>query len=207
MTHSDPKLRPRDERRPWGSVEEAVEDGSDLSAGGAAVPPMRVPRSEEGSRSARSLAPVEPWAEKLVRLLDDGIRVPGTDLRFGLDGIIGFLFPGVGDMLTGAGSLSLLFLALQHKVPTVVIARMVLNIAIDTLLGSVPILGDVFDVLFKANRKNLQLVERYRDDPEAEAGALDYLLVGGAILLVLAAIALPILFLVWIAGGLFSLAQ
>lgn len=205
MTHSDPKLRPRDEHRAPSVVEEAVEDGHDPSAGGAAVPPMRV--REGGARSGRSLAPVEPWAEKVVRLLDDGLRVPGTELRFGLDGIIGFFFPGVGDMLTGAGSLSLLFLALQQKVPTVVIARMVLNIAFDTLLGSVPILGDLFDVLFKANRKNLQLVEKYRDDPEAEAGPLDYLLVGGAILLVLAAIALPILLLVWIAGGLFSLGQ
>ena len=148
-----------------------------------------------------------PWAEKLVRFLDDGIRIPGTDFRFGLDAIIGFFLPGVGDFATGAGAMSLLVLAIRERVPTVVIARMVVNIGIDTLLGSVPMVGDLFDLVFKANRKNLELIEKYRDDPEAEPSFADYALVGAGGLLILISIALPLLLVLLIGGGLWSLLE
>lgn len=146
---------------------------------------------------------IEPWAEKLVRVLDDGIRIPGTDIRFGLDGILGMILPGAGDLVTGTGSLSLLFLALKHRVPTVVIGRMVVNIALDTLFGAVPILGDVFDFFWKANRKNLDLIEKYKDDPEAKPSTADYALVGLGIVLILISIALPFLIIALIGGSLF----
>ena len=149
----------------------------------------------------------EPWAEKLVRLLDDGIRIPGTEIRFGLDAIIGALFPGAGDLLTGTGSLSLLILAIKHRVPTVVIGRMVVNIAIDTLFGSIPVAGDIFDFFFKANRKNLDLIEKYRDDPEAEPSFADYALVAGGALLILVSVAIPFLILALIGGTLWSLGE
>jgi hypothetical protein len=146
-------------------------------------------------------APVAPWAEKLVRFLDDGIRIPGTELGIGADGIIGFFFPAVGDLVTGSGSLALLYLALKERVPTVALARMVVNIGIDTLLGAFPVVGDVFDVFWKANRKNLEIIERYRDDPQAKPSALDYVLVTIALLLIVASIVLPMLVLWALAGA------
>ncbi|MBW2460821.1 MAG: DUF4112 domain-containing protein [Deltaproteobacteria bacterium] len=135
-----------------------------------------------------------PWAEKLVRLLDDGLTVPGTNFGIGLDGFIGALLPGVGDVLTGSGSLALIYLAFKERVPTVALARMVLNIAIDTIFGSLPVIGDTFDVFWKSNRKNLDLIERYRADPAAKPTVVDYLLVVLAVLLVIAGVVIPLVF-------------
>lgn len=141
-----------------------------------------------------------PWAEKLVRFLDDGIRVPGTDFRFGADGIIGFFLPGVGDAVTGMSSVALLFLAFKERVPTIALGRMVINILIDTVFGSVPVIGDFFDILFKANRKNLDMIEKYRDVPDLKPTVWDYILVVGGTAIALFGIVLPFL-LIWLASG------
>lgn len=133
------------------------------------------------------------WAEGIVRFLDDGIRVPGTQLRFGVDGILGMLLPVAGDAVTGVSSITLLFLALKERVPTVILGKMVLNILFDTLIGAIPFLGDAFDFVWKANRKNLELIEHYRDDPDAEPRAADYILVGTGVLIAVVGIALPFL--------------
>jgi hypothetical protein len=133
-----------------------------------------------------------PWAERLVQLTDEFIRIPGTDIHIGLDPILGFLFPGAGDMVTGAGSISLLFLALKERIPTVAIGRMVGNILVDTVVGSVPLVGDAFDVVWRSNRKNLEIIQQYKDDPKAEPSRLDYALVYGGIGLVILSIAIPI---------------
>lgn len=133
-----------------------------------------------------------PWAERLVQLTDEFIRIPGTDIHIGLDPILGFLFPGAGDVVTGAGSISLLFLALKERVPTVAIGRMVLNILVDTVVGSVPLVGDAFDVVWRSNRKNLEIIQQYKEDPKAEPSRLDYALVYGGVGLVVLSIAIPI---------------
>ncbi len=73
----------------------------------------------------RSVSQLRQWAERLVTLLDDRFRIPGTDFRFGLDPVIGLLFPGIGDVVTGAGSIGLLALALRRGVPGVVLFRMI----------------------------------------------------------------------------------
>ena len=114
---------------------------------------------------ARSDSKLRQWAEYLVTLLDDRFRIPGTDVRFGLDPIIGILFPGAGDAVTGAGSIGLLALALRRGVPASVLRKMVLNIAIDAVFGSLPVVGDVFDVAFKANRRNLELLREHEGEP------------------------------------------
>jgi hypothetical protein len=149
----------------------------------------------QAPRKVGAVEPMPAWAEKLTRWLDDAVRIPGTEIRFGLDSIIGFFLPGAGDALTAVGSVSLLFLALRSGVPTVVIGRMVLNIAIDSLVGAVPFVGDLFDVAWKANRKNYQLIEHYKGDPDAKPAPGDYLLVGVGLLLVVLSVLLPILFL------------
>lgn len=121
----------------------------------------------------RSVSRLRRWAEHLVTLLDDRFRIPGTDVRFGLDPIIGILFPGVGDAVTGAGSIGLLALALRRGVPRVVLLRMVLNIFVDVLAGALPIVGDIFDLAYKSNRRNLELI-REHEGPESKATAGDY---------------------------------
>lgn len=135
--------------------------------------------------------PVPAWLEHLVRLLEDRFTVPGTELRFGLDALIG-LIPGVGDAASAAGSAGVFWLALQRGVPRVVIARMALNVAFDALMGSIPFFGDAFDFVWKANRRNLQLVERYQDSPVPKrARVSDYAIMGLVSLLLIGAVALP----------------
>jgi hypothetical protein len=134
------------------------------------------------------------WSEQLVRFLDDGIVVPGTQYRIGFDGIIGLLVPGAGDAMTAAGALSLLWLAIQRGVPRVVLARMALNVALDALVGSIPIVGDLFDFVWKANRRNLRLIERATLAPAPRRKtAGDYLVVGLFALLIVSAVVLPFL--------------
>jgi len=140
-----------------------------------------------GSSSATTLW---KWGERLVALLDDRFRIPGTDLRFGLDPIIGILFPGVGDAVTGTGSIGLLALAVRRGVPRVVLWRMVLNIFIDMVFGSLPIVGDIFDVAFKANRRNLELI-REHESPESEPTAWDYVVVATGISVAIVSILVP----------------
>ena len=146
-----------------------------------------------------SLPPSRPshapprWAHTLVRLLDDGLTIPGTRIGIGLDAILGFFLPTLGDAATGLGSLALLVLAFQMRVPKVVVLRVVLNIAVDVLIGCVPFVGDAFDLFWRSNRRNLELLQRYEHDPLRKPDAADYLIVGLGIVLVLAAIVLPLI--------------
>ncbi len=132
------------------------------------------------------------WAERLASLLDDAVRVPGTNIRLGLDGILGALLPGAGDALTALSSVALLALALQRRVPTVVLLRMLVNIAIDAMLGAIPLLGDLFDVAFKSNRRNLELMRPYADRADRQAKLSDYVVVALALALVALGLVLPI---------------
>jgi hypothetical protein len=97
--------------------------------------------------------------------LDEAVRVPGTNLRFGLDGIVG-LVPGAGDLLGSALGLYALAAAGAAGAPRSVIARMAGNLAVDALGGAVPLLGDVFDFIFKAHRRNARLLEVWAAAPE-----------------------------------------
>jgi hypothetical protein len=148
---------------------------------------------------------VAPWAEKLVRALDDLVRVPGTKVGLGLDAVLGFFFPGAGDVVTGIGAISLLFLALRHKVPTVAIGRMLVNIGVDTLVGSVPVVGDLFDLFWKSNRRNLEIIEKFKANPQEKPTSGDYALVGLGILLVLASVVMPLVMVVFFGASVFAL--
>ncbi|MCZ7677390.1 MAG: DUF4112 domain-containing protein [Sandaracinaceae bacterium] len=144
---------------------------------------------------------VAPWAEKLVRWLDDFIRIPGTKFGIGLDPILGFFLPGAGDVITGTGSISLLFLALKERVPTIVLLRMIMNILVDTLGGFLPVVGDAFDVVWRSNKRNLALIEKYREDPKADPTVWDYVLVGVGLMLAVASIVIPIVIIYVIGAG------
>jgi hypothetical protein len=135
------------------------------------------------------------WTERLVRLLDDGVRIPGTSIGVGLDAILGLLVPGAGDAVTAVGALALFYAAYREGVPKRVLARMALNVAVDLIVGAVPLLGDVFDLVWKANRKNLTLIERHRQEPEAPPRLRDYVLLALAVALMVVALAVPVLVL------------
>jgi hypothetical protein len=93
-------------------------------------------------------------------LMDDRYVVPGTRVRFGWDSILG-LFPGLGDALISIISLLIVHHAWQTGASPFTLARMIGNVAADFLLGSVPFVGDLFDVAFKANRRNARLLEQH----------------------------------------------
>ncbi len=126
-------------------------------------------------------------ARGLARLLDDLIRIPGTNIGIGLDPIIG-LVPGVGDVIGGLLSSYILMVAAQEGVPASVLTRMLGNIALDSLVGVVPIVGDLFDVGVKSNRRNVDLLERYLAAPRKTKAASR----GVVALIVLAAILLAV---------------
>jgi hypothetical protein len=146
--------------------------------------------------------PVPPWLRTLVRWMDEALPIPGTDLRIGLDAVLGLLLPGAGDAITSVSHLALLWTAFQARVPRIVLARMLLNVAIDALLGVFPVVGDLFDVVFKANRKNLELLERNRGRATVSASTADYAVVIGAMLVALALLSLPLLLIALLAAQL-----
>ncbi|MCI0700081.1 MAG: DUF4112 domain-containing protein [Planctomycetia bacterium] len=120
----------------------------------------------------------------IAKVMDTAVPVPGTKLRVGADALLG-LIPGIGDATTMTIGAYILQLASKLGVPPVVMARMVLNLTIDGLLGMIPILGDVFDVLFQANARNARLVERAVMDREGTRRSSGWILAGVIAALVL----------------------
>lgn len=96
----------------------------------------------------------------LAELMDDRFRVPGTNIRFGLDSLVG-LAPGIGDSVSSLVSAAIVLEVWRRGIPAHVVMRMCGNIALDFVLGSVPVVGDMFDVAWKANRRNLQLARKH----------------------------------------------
>ena len=105
-------------------------------------------------------------ARALARILDTAVGIPGTKIRLGLDPVLG-LVPGAGDVASAMLSAYIVLVAANKGAPRPVIWRMLGNIAVDTALGSVPVLGDMFDVAFKSNIRNVELLERYAVEPAA----------------------------------------
>jgi hypothetical protein len=127
-------------------------------------------------------------------ILDSLFELPVVKVRFGLDAIAG-LVPGLGDLTTPIFSTYLLLQAFRMRVPKVVMLRMIFNVALDALVGLVPILGDLFDIGFKANMRNLALVERHAD-PSQKPTRSDYYFVWAMIAIVAGLALLPIVLFV-----------
>jgi hypothetical protein len=100
----------------------------------------------------------------LAHVLDECFSIPGTSIRFGIDGVIG-LIPGLGDILGGLASTIIVLAAWFRGVPYITLLRMLVNIAIEVVIGAVPILGDAFDIVWKANRRNYKLLTRHLAEP------------------------------------------
>jgi len=137
----------------------------------------------------------------LAHLLDDCFRIPGTQIRFGLDGIVG-LVPAIGDVLAGLASCILIFAAWVRGVPYVTLARMAANLAIDVVVGAIPFLGDAFDIAWKANRRNYKLLIRHIEQPRRHTWK-DWLFLAILAAVLMAIFLVPLLVLAWILGWLF----
>jgi hypothetical protein len=125
-------------------------------------------------------------AESVARWMDD---------RY-LDPLLGLIVPGVGDLVGSALGLYVVGVAVRRRLPLVTVARMLVNLGIDALVGAVPLLGDLFDVAWKANRRNVALLRQRHEARQDTAG--DWLRVGGALTLLLVGLAAPIVTVWWL---------
>jgi hypothetical protein len=132
----------------------------------------------------------------VAELLDSAFVVPGTTYRIGLDPIIG-LIPWIGDLVSPLFTIALLWQARDVRVPKVVLLRMIFNAAIDAIVGTIPIAGDLFDFGWKANQWNLALLERHAYE-ERRASAGDWIFVLAMIAIVVVLAAVPFILAVWL---------
>ena len=141
--------------------------------------------------------PLLPWLRWWAQLLDSRFRIPGTDIRFGIDPLLS-LVPGLGDLSSPIFTIALLGQALYQRVPRVVMLRMLANALIDALIGAVPLAGTIGDIFWRANTANLALVEQHahRGRPPTRG---DYLFVLGVTLVFGLMLAIPVFLAVWVA--------
>ena len=114
---------------------------------------------------------IEKSLDDLSRYLDGLFRIPGTGWRFGLDAILGLL-PGVGDTASSVASLYILTAAHRYGVTRATLLRMALNVVLDTTVGALPLVGDIFDVYWKSNQRNVALLNRHMLAAPSEQGKL-----------------------------------
>jgi hypothetical protein len=143
-------------------------------------------------QDARMLQALRKWSV----LLDSAFRVPGTRVTFGLDPILG-LIPGLGDLATPFFSGVLLLQAVRLRIPRIVLLRMLMNTAVDMVTGVIPLVGDLVDVGWKANVRNLALLEQHAR-PGTKASADDWAFVAVVLLLLVVVALIPLLFLAWV---------
>jgi len=150
--------------------------------------PVEVSRSDPRIARLRTLA----------RLLDSAWGVPGTRYRFGVDAIVG-LIPGIGDIVGAVFSVFIVFQAARLGAPPSTLFRMMSNIGLDTIIGEIPLLGDLFDVGWQANNRNMALLDQHLQLPSAahQASRRALWLIGAGLVLLLA---LVITLGIWIAN-------
>ena len=142
----------------------------------------------------------------LSHILDDFIQIPYTSIRFGLDGIVG-LIPGVGDVIGGVASCIIIIAAWVRGVSYPVVTRMVANVAIEVVVGSVPVLGDMFDIAWRANRRNYALLTGSIEEPRKHTRQ-SWIFLAGICLMLMMLVVVPTVLLAWISvhvfGGIFG---
>jgi ABC-type lipopolysaccharide export system ATPase subunit len=130
------------------------------------------PEMPGASYTSRDLTPdqelILKQVEKLARILDSALNIPGLNWRVGADGIIGMLLPVVGDVATSLASGFIVIQAGRLGLPRAKLAKMVMNILVDTGVGSVPFAGDIFDLVVKANLKNVDMIRAHFQLPPME---------------------------------------
>jgi hypothetical protein len=154
-------------------------------------PPVLIDRWSRGAWILR-----DKTLRSLEILLDEAFRVPGTGIRFGVDGIVG-LIPGVGDVIAGVLSLVIPVAAWMRGVPYVTLVRMLVNLGVGVLVGSIPLFGDIFLIAWKANRRNYRLLQLHVREPRRHTGRDWAFLLTLAISIGLV-FAVPILVILWL---------
>jgi hypothetical protein len=124
------------------------------------------------------------WLEQVVGMMDSRFRIPGTNLRFGLDGILG-LIPWVGDAVSFTISGMLVAVMARHGASGGVLVKMIANVLADYFIGSIPVLGDLFDFAFKANRRNLRLLREHYEEGKHQGSGWGAVALVAVVLLVL----------------------
>lgn len=131
------------------------------------------------------------WVDSFSRVLDTKFRIPGTNQRFGLDFILG-LVPGAGDLISLGLSGTLVATMARHGASPRLVARMLINVVLDAVVGSVPILGNIFDLIYKANYRNAQLMREYYQEGKHRGS------VWPVVLVVIVVVIGLIVFLLWL---------
>lgn len=131
--------------------------------------------TEAASVYKKPLPPQFQKISKLVKLMDSAFRIPGTSITFGLDPVIG-LFPVLGNLIDYGISVYLLFGMLRNGASGKVVMKMIGNITLDGLVGLIPVLGRIFDVFYKANRKNLVLAVEHFEEGKHQGSAKPYII-------------------------------
>ena len=168
---------------------------------------MRKPLTTPLSAADEPLPQLAPELELLARWMDGVFRVPGVGWRFGLDAILGLL-PGVGDTASSVASLYILTAAHRYGVTRATLLRMALNVVLDTTVGALPLVGDIFDVYWKSNQRNVALLNRHMLAAPSEQGKLQrsdrwfvVLLVTLLALLMIGSIVVAALLFTWFVGA------
>lgn len=158
-----------------------------------AVAPYTNPRYRSDALTPEIVDPRIADVEAVARWFDYAFALPGG-FRFGLAGIIG-LIPGIGDVIDALISLFIVTRAIQLGIARVAIARMLVNVGIEALAGAVPFIGDLFDVAFKANKRNYQILKNHLSQP-ARQRSQDWIFLILTAAVVIASIALPVIGLI-----------
>jgi Domain of unknown function (DUF4112) len=131
----------------------------------------------------------------IAALLDDIFRIPGTKIRFGLDALIGWV-PGIGDALAGIASFLIVFAAWRRGVQSITLVRMIANVLLESTIGAIPVAGDIFHVVWKANRRNYRLLIREKEQPGSNTRQ-DWMFLTIILFTAIAAVGIPIGILIW----------
>lgn len=145
-------------------------------------------------------------AKYLAEVLDRRFTIPGTSIQIGLDPIIG-LIPGVGDALASLAGSVILVIAAQSQLPKIVLVRMSLNIALNGMIGAIPVLGDLFSLWFKSNVRNVELLERYALGGRHTSTAGDWLFVIGLLVGIFVVIAGTVVGIIWLLARIWEAVQ
>ena len=144
------------------------------------------------SRSQEELSRDLQRANRLARLLDSAVRIPVIGVRLGADALLG-LVPGGGDAVAALLGAYPILLAVKHRLPHTVVLRLLGNMAVDATVGAIPVIGDLFDIGFRSNLRNQQLIERYAAEP-ARTGrsskAIAWIAIAGVLLILGALLAM-----------------
>jgi hypothetical protein len=142
------------------------------------------------------LLPSNEHLDYIAALLDDMWRIPGTHIRFGLDALIGWI-PGIGDAMAGIASCVIVFASWRRGAKSITLARMIANILLEMTLGAIPLIGDVFHIVWKANRRNYRLLLREKEQPGANTRR-DWIFLAVIVVTAIAVVAVPIGLLIWV---------